>query len=271
VPGWGADWEYFVDLFDEVDEEVPLYFLESREKRSSTMAPDASYSMRRFARDVAVAIRALGLDATGYVLVGTCFGSGVLLETLSRKLANPAISVLFDPMPRLWVPRWILHWIVPVLPISLIAILRPSVRRALLYGMEEEAQRERTRKIIDSAVLPKWKPGSFQIRDWSAFDVAPRVTNEVHVLNAASDRFHDGSVYPVIAKLMPNATYVRFFVEGRDRERFMGTTVNAYSRSRGNSIPEELAKRALAVAPTSLAAEEALVVQQGDGTREANR
>jgi len=247
VPGWGADWEYFVDLFDEVDEDVPLYFLESREKRSSTMVSDASYSMLRFARDVAVAIQTLGLAGTDYALVGTCFGSAVLLETLSRHLISPGISVLFDPMPRLWVPRWILHWIVPLLPVNLIALLRPTIRRALLYGMEEAAQRERTRKIIDSAVLPKWKPGSFQIRDWSAFEVAPGVNEEVHVLNATSDRFHDGSIYPEIAGLMPKATYLRFFAEGRDRERFMGTTINAYSRSRGNAIPEELEGRALMI------------------------
>ncbi len=251
LPGWGADWEYFADLFDEVDHDVPLYFLESREKRSSEIAPGASYSMPRFARDVALAVHALGLGATDYVLVGTCFGSGVLLETLRRKLVTPTISVLFDPMPRLWVPRWILHWIVPLLPIRLVALLRPTVRRALLYGMTEEAQRARTRKIIDSAVLPKWKPGSFQIRDWSAYEAAPRVTDEVHVLNAASDRFHDGSVYPFIASLMPNGTYIRFFIEGRDRERFMGTVVNAYSRSRGKTIPPELAAIALIVKPTN--------------------
>jgi pimeloyl-ACP methyl ester carboxylesterase len=247
VPGWGAEFETFEGLHESLSEDVMFRLFETREKRSSELTRDASFSMRQFARDLSAVISALGLAGEEYVLAGTCFGAAVCIEALARRLVHPTVTLLFDPMPRMWVPAWVLGLVGPTLPVSFIRTVRPFVRSMLLHGMNEQKQRERSRRIIDGADLWKWKRGSYALRDWSAYDATDRIHAPVHVYNGSSDRFHSASQYPAVAAAIPGAYFLGFEFGESDRERFMGEVINEYASAVSDEIPLSLENRAIRI------------------------
>lgn len=254
VPGWGAEYAVFEGLSVGLSSTTTLSFLESREKQSSNLSADASFRMRQFAADVAAAVKALDLAGRDYVLAGTCFGAAVCMDALARSLVRPSVTLLFDPMPRMWVPRWVLS-ATPLLPVPFIAAVRPFARNLLLNGMAEVAQRDRTRRIIDGADLRKWKRGSYALRDWSAFAVAGRIGVPVHVYNGSSDRFHSADNYPRVAARIPTATFLGFTVDESERERFMGRVVSEYANGAAAVIPDRLREGATRIIESAGAAE----------------
>ena len=254
VPGWGAEYAVLVGFSVGRSSPPALSFLESREKQSSNLSADASFRMRQFAADVAAAVKALDLAGRDYVLAGTCFGAAVCMDALARSLVRPSVTLLFDPMPRMWVPRWVLS-ATPLLPVPFIAAVRPFARNLLLNGMAEVAQRDRTRRIIDGADLRKWKRGSYALRDWSAFAVAGRIGVPVHVYNGSSDRFHSADNYPRVAARIPTATFLGFTVDESERERFMGRVVSEYANGAAAVIPDRLREGATRIIESAGAAE----------------
>ena len=241
VPGWGKKPEGFAEMFGALDPGVTLYYFESREKSSSDMVDDADFSMQTHAYDLARCIDALGLRPRSSVVAGSCFGAAVIMESLALGAIEPQIAVCYDPMPRLWVPSWILRTIAPWIPIPFVAAIRPLVRNLLLSGMKQPTQRALSRAVIDDAVLWKWRRGSVQANSWNAFDVGPRITKPVHVVNGTTDRFHDASVYPRIAASVPDAIFLHVPVEESHRNRLIGRVLSAYALERRiDGVPESL-------------------------------
>ncbi|TVQ27522.1 MAG: alpha/beta hydrolase [Spirochaetaceae bacterium] len=242
VPGWGKRAEGFADTFAALDPGVTLYYFESREKTSSDVAADADFSMQTHAYDLARCVDALGLRARSWIGAGSCFGAAVLMEALALATIEPEVAVCYDPMPRLWVPQWIIRSIVPWIPIGFVAAIRPAVRNLLLHGMKQPTQRALSRAVIDDAVLWKWRLASVQANDWSAFDTGPRIAHPVHVVNGTTDRFHDASVYPRIAASVPDSIFLHVPVEESQRNRLIGRVICAYALERRiDTVPESLA------------------------------
>jgi pimeloyl-ACP methyl ester carboxylesterase len=234
LPGWGGVIEGFADVIEHVDGDVDLFYLETREKGSSRVSLDSGFSMQRIADDVAAAAAHLGLGEEGYVLMGSSFGASVALEALRSggQLPRPAVTVLFEPMPRLWLPGGIVRTAGALLPLPLIRLLRPALKRLVLAGMKEEVQRRRAARVIENADLEKWRRAALSMADWHILDIAGGVNEPVAIVQASGDRFHDERVYPRIADAMPAATLYRLRVPESEREALMGRIASAYARGR---------------------------------------
>ena len=230
IPGWGGVVENFEDVIAAIDENVELYYLETREKGSSEVSLDSEFSMKQCAEDVREAVHTLGLPAGGYVLMGSSFGAAVALQALTVLQRLPAVTVLFEPMPELWLPRLLVKALGTLLPVGLVSFLRPVLKRLVLAGMGEEVQRARVERVIDSADLAKWRRAALRLVDWHILDIAPAVAEPVSVIQASGDRFHEGSVFPEIAEALPAGRLYRLPVPESKREHLMGRIASAYAR-----------------------------------------
>lgn len=260
VPGWGGVIDGFYETLRAIDPAVELVYVETREKRSSRVDRRASFSMRRMAGDVAAAARAAGLEDRRFVLAGSSFGGAVAVQALADTavadtpvaeaamadaagddagsrgaLLRPAVTVLYDPMPRLWIPRWIMSFVAPLLPAWLLAPMRPALKRLVLAGMREPTQRRRTERFIDDAVLWKWRAAALRLRRWDVLSVGPRAAGAAHVVNGSTDRFHDGAIYPAIAGALPGGRLLRVPVPESRREHLIGAVLSAYARSHSSA------------------------------------
>ncbi|MFW5690038.1 MAG: alpha/beta fold hydrolase [Spirochaetota bacterium] len=245
VPGWGGVMTGFARTLGAVDPRVRVIYAETREKRSSRLARNAPFSMRHFARDIAAVARDAGLTERGFVLAGSSFGGAVVAQALALHLLKPAATILYDPMPRLWVPRWTLTTLAPLLPVGVIAHLRPGLKRLVLAGMREPTQRRRTARFIDDADLWKWRAAALRMRSWTIWKIAPRVESSVYVVNGSSDRFHAGAIYPQIAAALPHGRLFRVPVDESEREDLMGAILSECALSRGSPGMLELFEQPL--------------------------
>jgi pimeloyl-ACP methyl ester carboxylesterase len=230
IPGWGGVVDGFEEVIAAIDEDVELYYLETREKGSSEVSLDSEFSMKQCAEDVRDAVDTIGLPAGGYVLMGSSFGAAVALQALTALQRLPAVTVLFEPMPELWLPRLLVKALGTLLPVGLVSFLRPVLKRLVLAGMREEVQRARVERVIDSADLAKWRRAALRLVDWHILSIAPAVAEPVSVIQASGDRFHTGSVFPEIAEALPAGRLYRLPVPESEREHLMGRIASLYAR-----------------------------------------
>lgn len=229
VPGWGSMIDGFRPTIGALDPRIDLYYVETREKRSSALHRRASFSLPRIAADVAAVVRHFNLRDRGYVLVGSSFGGAVSAQALAQRSLVPAETVLYDPMRKLWLPRWLIASVGRLLPTPLVTAMRPALKRLVVAGMTEQTQRRRTERFIDDAELWKWRRAAFRMLEWDLHDVGPRIDSQVTVVNGSSDRFHDSAIYPAIAATIPGARYVRVPLPESDRERLIGAIASIFA------------------------------------------
>ena len=231
VPGWGGTIEGFLDVIRSIGPDIDLTYVETREKQTSELDPAAEFTMSRIGADVGAAIRQRGLDDHSYVLLGSSFGGAVALQALADGAVRPATTILYDPMPRLWMPGWVLRYVAPLLSARVVEFLRPGLKRLVLAGMREPTQRRRAAKFIDAGDMRKWRSAAIGLRDWDVFSVASRIGAQVDVVNGCTDRFHDAAIYPAITRAIRYSRFLRIPVPESHREHLMGAVATAYARA----------------------------------------
>ncbi len=229
VPGWGGTIDGFMDVIGSVGEAVDLFYVETREKRSSELASHARFTMGRIAEDVGRAVRCFGLPDDRYLLLGSSYGAAVAVQGVADRVLRPAVTVLYDPMPRLWLPKWVLRYVAPLASPRVVAALRPALKRIVLAGMRERTQRQRAARFIDAADMGKWRAAALALRDWDICRVGLRVDGPAVIVNGCTDRFHDASIYPRIAAAIPGSRFLRVPVREDERERLIGAVATAFA------------------------------------------
>ncbi len=241
VPGWGTVPEGFKDFFDAVNQKIECFYVETREKNSSRIdRRNAHMDMDHLAGDVHAVIKNNSLTDSGdFVLMGTCWGSTIIAHGLSRGLLSAPTTVLFDPMHTLWFPRWLLKWVVPVVPLWIWKIIRPAGKRIALSGMNEPTQRRRAEMFIDSAVLWKWKRTALHVQDVNLYSAMPKITQELFVMNGVKDKIHDPIHYPKLAQLAPKGRFFYLPVEESQREQLLGCAAVICAQVTSGSMPPQ--------------------------------
>jgi len=247
VSGWGTIPEGFKDFFDVVNGRIECYYIETREKNSSRLDHRrAQLGMDQLARDVQRVLQSeLQSPDTGelrdFVLIGTCWGSTILAHGLARQILSAPTAVLFDPMHRLWFPKWLLKWVVPLIPLWLWNLIRPIGKRIALSGMNEPTQRRRAEMFVDNATLWKWKRSGIQVQNANLYHSMPQIQQEVLVMNGVQDKIHEQEHYPKLAALIPKGRFFHIPVDESQREQLLGLASVLFSQvTKNEGLPEEL-------------------------------
>lgn len=230
LPGWGTMPEGFSDFFSMLIDRTELYYVETREKNSSRLPSGAAMNMDRTALDLKEVLHELGLsEGSDFLLMGTCWGATIISHALARGLVSAPTRVVFDPMPRLWFPQWLLKTVVPLIPIPVLNLLRPLGRNIALGGMKEETQRKRAEEFINKANLNKWKRAALAIGSFDLRDEAPFIPGELLVFTGVPDKIHDQSVYPSFAGAVPKGRFFNLPVKESNREFLLGLIAREFS------------------------------------------
>lgn len=246
LPGWGTVPEGFRDFFDEIDERLEYYYVETREKNSSILDRKAAkLDMDTMAEDIGAVLDYVGLAPAGqqasrekqgprpeggdFLLMGTCWGSTVIAHGLARGILSAPTVVLFEPMHRLWFPRWILDWIAPLTPSWLWTALKPLGKRIAFLGMKEEVQRRRAEHFVDNADLWKWRRAAIAVRDLDLYRSVGSIEQEVFVIDGVEDRIHAPGHAPGLAALIPKGRYFHIPADESQREHLLGTMARSFT------------------------------------------
>jgi pimeloyl-ACP methyl ester carboxylesterase len=230
LSGWGTSPEGFIDFFKMISGNIECYYVETREKNSSDLPKGRiPMDMDQNARDLAEVIEQLQLEGKDYLLMGTCWGATVVGHALVKKVVNPGTVVLYDPMPRLWFPQWILKTVVPATPVLVWKLLLPLGRMIALWGMKEETQRRRAHDVISNADLRKWKMAALDIGNYDLEEMVHLIKQEVFVFTGVADKIHGQNKYPPFTKAIPRGRLFDSTVAEAQRESLLGLIAQEFA------------------------------------------
>jgi len=218
LPGFGAPILPWDDCHRRVMDHADYVVVETLEKSSGPLTDpaQADLSIAGLARQVGVALDWLGLS--GAPIIGSCHGGAVLLEGLRMGVLTPDVAVAFDPMDRLYVPRWLTEWVGPRLPAGLLGALRGPVGALMLRRMQEPHQKARVKAFIDAADPVRWKKAAQQTARFELRGRLGGIEREVLVFAGSTDDIHKPDVARAIADELPQGRFFHVPVDETRRE-----------------------------------------------------
>jgi hypothetical protein len=239
VPGWAVPPITFEDFYKVMHNKYELYYVETREKSSSRMKRFANFRMPQKAKDIGTAIKYFGLEGTDFILAGTCWGSAMIIQGLMDKTVDAPTIVLLDPMHYFAFSR-VITFIAPIIPIPILRLLKPILKKQRLEGMKEKRQLERVEAVLDDIVFWKWKRTGWQSRNFEMFGNLHKIDKEVIVVNATADYIHQTVNYPNVAHQIPKGRFLRLETTEDKREYIFGAITAEFAKVSKDEFPESM-------------------------------
>jgi pimeloyl-ACP methyl ester carboxylesterase len=214
VAGWISLVTGWRPLLEHLVQTRPVYYLETREKRSAEidrrlMRP-ASFSIPRLAEDLIVVAKKLGLDGDRTVLFGSSMGSNAILEALKNGRLSAKAAFLVGPNAEFHFPIWgrpVIH-----LPAWVYSMAKPFVlwylRSFRVNAREDPDQMARYVRTVRSADPKRIMLSARAIIDYSALPGLETISTPVAVAYAGSDKLHGEDEVRRIVDSMPRGTAV---------------------------------------------------------------
>ena len=230
LPGWAVPPIAFQDLYEIIHGKYDFYYLETREKTSSRIGRFGDFTMSRKAKDIAVAIKYLGLDKKDFVLTGTCWGSAMIIQGLIDHTVSAPTVVLLDPMHYFAFSR-LVTFLCPIIPVPLLRLLKPILRKKRIGEMKEKRQLERVDAVINDATYWKWKRAAHQVRNFEMYGHLHKINQEVFIVNDTEDYIHKAIDYPNIAHQIPKGRFLKLQTHEKNREWVFGDCLRRICQS----------------------------------------
>ncbi|NHJ48871.1 MAG: alpha/beta hydrolase [Asgard group archaeon] len=241
IGGWQTMAYQFPEAFEIFYNRVEVYFVESRESYTSKLNRwKADMSVNQKAKDIQNVIDYFNLENQDYVLFGTCWGAAILLQGLIDQTIKPPPTIaVFSPMHKLWINKFFLKVIGPLLPAFLVAFLLKIVPVFLLAGEKAKTQKNRMFRTIKEAKAWKWKKAALATRNFNLFGKLSAIQEEVIVIGGTDDRVHKAHDYPRFADEMQNGRYFYFGIDESQRELTLGFLLLELAKVKAkDGIPE---------------------------------
>ncbi|MHA1213391.1 MAG: hypothetical protein ACTSSH_13150 [Candidatus Heimdallarchaeota archaeon] len=220
------------------------YFLETREKASSRIKRNCKTNLTvdQKAKDVGVAIKHLGLDKRDFVLYGTSYCGGVVLQGLIQKYFTAPTIVVFDPQGNWTYSRKAVKWLLPILPPFIMGAFRFVFAKIILRTMKNQHQKERILDFIRGANPYKWRKACMQNLHFDITNQFDKISEEIFVVHGTKDKYHPGVTFYNYAKNMPKGRFIYFNCENELREIFNGILGSVFANvTKDKGMPDQIA------------------------------
>jgi len=214
VAGWISLVTGWRPLLEHLVKTRPVYYLETREKRSAEidrhlMRP-ASFAIPRLAEDLIVAADRLGLDGDRTVLFGSSMGSNAILEALKNGRLSAKAAFLVGPNAQFHFPWW--GRLAVHLPPRVYNMAKPFVlwylRNFRVNVREDPDQMARYVRTVRSADPKRIMLSARAVIDYNALPGLETISTPVAVAYAGSDILHGQDEVRHLVDAMPRGTAV---------------------------------------------------------------
>ncbi|HUT80430.1 MAG TPA: hypothetical protein VMZ29_04430 [Candidatus Bathyarchaeia archaeon] len=241
LPGWGVIPIGFNVLYEVLHEEYEFYYIETREKGSSKIKKrKANMTILQKAKDVQKALDYLGFANKEFTLFSPCWGATIAIVGIKENILKIPRLITFDPMHRLWFNRFIIN-ISPIIPAFVFSIIKPILMFFAFLGMKEKSQLERSKQFAKNAIIWKWKRAAYKVKDLELYGTMGSIQQEILVFNGTTDKIHEQSEYPKLAKELPKGRFFFMKIDESNRERLQAIVMKEFANVEGKSgIPPSL-------------------------------
>ncbi len=229
LPGWGVNPVGFKILYEVLHEDYEFYYIETREKSSSKIKRrKANMTILQMAKDVQKALDYLGFADKNFVMFAPCWGATIAIEGIKANVLKIPRLIVNDPMHKLWFNKFLLN-ISPIIPTFVVTIIKPILMFFAFLGMKEKTQLERNRQFVKNAVVWKWKRAAYQVKDLELYGTLGSIDQEILVFNGTTDKVHQQSDYPKMAKELPNGRFFFMNTDESNRERLQAIVMKEFA------------------------------------------
>jgi len=208
IPGWGSivlGWDDFLmkakDYFD-------IYYVETREKKSSKLSKKSEYTLDRMSSDLKEVTEILKLDPKETVFFSSSFGAILNADALTKKKIDPFLSILVGPMSKIDLP-FLFRYLLYIVPSFLARLFAPIGRFWIKkFKSEDEVQAAKYFRVIEEADPKKWKKFVSRFAFKKFWDTYAGIESRVLVIDESEDKLHKTIVTNKIASLIKNSEIV---------------------------------------------------------------
>ncbi|NPE07209.1 MAG: hypothetical protein GNW80_02915 [Asgard group archaeon] len=211
VPGMFSIFPRWEPVVQELNENYPVYYVESREKITSKLVKKAKFDIPRHAMDLADVEKALGLDKKKYITISSSLAGASVLENHAQKTMTPLGSILVSPGVEFHFPRWVL-FVLRIVPPFVIQMLKPliswlvgDVRVDKKNEPEQSAQYKRSLKEADPR---KMRKNILSIAHYNGWDILPKIKDRLILIGATLDTVHESDFAHNVAKALTNCSFI---------------------------------------------------------------
>ena len=237
VAGWVSIIEGWRPLLEVLAHERPVYYMETREKRSAVFdrakLRPADFAIPLLGDDVVAVCDRLAIDEDRRVFFASSMGSNAVLEAFKYGRLKGKAAFLIGPNAEFRFPGW-----GKVLVLFPTALYRPLLPLVLWYlkhfrvnAQKDPQQMARYRRTLRAADTQRLKLSARSVIGYSLLPGLETVEVPVAVAHAASDTLHEGGdVHRIVDALprgraveCPSNTYMHTASVAADLQRFLTT------------------------------------------------
>ncbi|MBN2011328.1 alpha/beta hydrolase [candidate division KSB1 bacterium] len=211
VAGWISQIESWQYVLSDMCKDFVIYYLETREKKSSRVKGNVEYGVEDLAKDLTVLVQHLHLEAGNYILFGSSLGASAILEANHLLSAIPCCQLLVGPNAVFRVPFlgklmvWLTH---PALYIVVKEIVKWYLRTFRMKLDKDVAQYKKYANALDAADPWKLKKAMLKLSKYEIWERLPTIQTPTLIVGGKSDTLHEPDNLQKIVSQMPNAKYV---------------------------------------------------------------
>jgi len=235
VAGWISVIEGWRPLLEVLVRQRPVYYMETREKRSAvfeldTLRPD-HFGIPRLGDDVIAVCDELGVDEKRRVFFASSMGSNAVLEGFKGGRLAGRGAFLVGPNAEFRFPGW--GKALTYMPASIYHAARPVMEwyleRFRVNTRDDPEQMARYRRTLRAADPVRLKLSARAVLGYSLFPGLETVTPPVAIAYAAADTLHEGHDVDRILRALPlgeavecpSNTYMHTAAVADDLQRFI--------------------------------------------------
>ncbi|MHA1317431.1 MAG: hypothetical protein ACTSQ6_07910 [Candidatus Heimdallarchaeaceae archaeon] len=199
IAGWASIPLGWNDFLLEAKKNFEIFYLESREKKSSILPQDSINDIERMALDICETVEKLNLRQDKLILFSSSFGTLLTAHALSYKMINPLLTVLIGPIAKVEIK---------------------------LFKSESEEQAAKYLRVLKEADEVKWKKIGKAIAQKEYWNIYENISRyPTLVIDESNDKMHNTEVTKKITSLIKTAKYVdlhtNYFTHSADMAHFL--------------------------------------------------
>ncbi|NOZ08794.1 MAG: alpha/beta hydrolase [FCB group bacterium] len=234
VPGWISVMAGWHDVLVALSEDHRIYYLETREKKSSLLGPAEKLDVESIGNDIVRYVELLGLTSHNYILFGSSLGATAILDCVRRLKTAPKCLVLIGPNAVIRVPRFGIVLVYLVYP-PLYSIVKPFVKWYLrhfrLDVRSDPSQYKKYCTALDNADPAKLKKAVIPLSKYSVWEFLPEVKIPTLIVSASKDVMHEPENLKRMHEILPASTLIDLETNRGTHSSFMVAEMRKYLAS----------------------------------------
>ncbi len=207
VPGWDR-------VLLPLKDKIPIYYIETREKKSSKFPKKKKFEPIRFGYDLKEVLDYFNIKDKEYVIMGSSLGANTIIYALANHYIDPLVAIIIGPNPTFPIPTP-LKVILPLIPIQTVDLLRPLIKwyvKIFEVDMKTEPEQGwKYERVVDEMEGWKIKYVACGFKDMYLYPMLHKIKAPSILIGAIADKMHKAENTKKFAELIPNAVYVELF------------------------------------------------------------